>query len=70
MLRGLFGPGCNCSVRRRIASEQFVEFAFGIELKKIVGTTDMRAIDEDLRHGVSTRSFHHGLPVSWIFLDI
>jgi hypothetical protein len=24
----------------------------------------MRAVDEDLRHGVSTRRFRHGLPVN------
>ncbi len=30
----------------------------------------MCAVDEDLRHGVSTRSFLHGLSVALISLDI
>ena len=30
----------------------------------------MGAVDEDLRHGVSTRRFRHGLPVNRIRLDI
>jgi len=52
------------------AREKFVEPAFGIEFEKVVATADMRAVDENLRHGVPTRSFRHGLPVRRIRLDV
>lgn len=67
---GLYRPDRYCSVRRRIAREQVIELAFGLELEKVVGTTDVRAVDEDLRHCVAPRSFPHGLSMCWICLDI
>ena len=30
----------------------------------------MRTIDEYLRYGVSTRRLRHGMPVSWVCLNI
>jgi hypothetical protein len=50
--------------------EKLVEPAFGIERDKIVTAADVRAVDEDLRHGVSTRRFYHRWPVSGIRFDI
>ena len=30
----------------------------------------MRTIDEYLRYGVSTRRLRHGMPVSWVCLNV
>jgi hypothetical protein len=34
-----------------------VKLSIGFEVSKVVGATDMRTIDEYLRHGVSARRF-------------
>lgn len=60
----------NRSTRRRIGREKFVKLSIGFEVSKVVGATDMRTIDEYLRHGVSARRFRHGLPVSWVCINI
>jgi hypothetical protein len=70
LVRGPSCPSHNRSTRRRIGREKFVKLSVGFEFGKVVGAPDMRTIDEYLRHGVSARRFRHGLPVSWVCINI
>lgn len=66
----LSDPGGDRSGPSGLARKKFVEASLGLEREQLVTTTDMRAIDKDLRHRFSTRRFYHRLPVSRIRLDI